>query len=117
MEDVKNQMLEQLLPLIPYIEIAHHVSGRIRLKILPSGLRIVQNVDIEALLASMPGILGIRVNGFARSVIIEYDHRQIPFDFWTLLAKLKHRPELMEEVTAHIERLAGNLQVATRRQG
>jgi hypothetical protein len=105
MKYLKDRMMEQLLPLVPHLEIAHHVNGRVRLKVLPSGLRAVQGIDIKALLAAIRGVLKIRVNTLARSVVIDYDHHQIPFDFWPQLAQLKFKPELLNEVTDQLQRL------------
>lgn len=108
MNDLRHQAVEQLVPLIPHIEIAHHIPGRIRLRILLSGLLAVQKVDIQGLLLALPGVSAMRLNTAAKSVVIEYNQELIPYDFWQLLGQLKKRPELLDEVTACIEKLLGS---------
>jgi len=90
---------------VPHLEIAHHIPGRIRLKVLLSGLAAIEDMDIEALVLSIPGVLGMRVNSAARSVVIDYNQKVISQDFWHLLGQLKHRPERISEVAARIRRL------------
>lgn len=104
-EEARHHAVEELLPLVPHLEIAHHIPGRIRLKLLVSGLAAIQTMDIEALVLSIPGVLGMRVNAAARSVVIDYNHERIPQDFWHLLTQLKHRPEKLSEITARIRQL------------
>ena len=94
-----------MLPLVPHMEIAHHIPGRIRLGFLLSGLRAIQRVDIKTLVLGIPGVLGLRINPSARSVVIEYNQEHIPHDFWQLLEQLKRRPETLAEVATRIRYL------------
>jgi hypothetical protein len=84
-------IVENLQQFSSRVEIAHHVPGRIRLRLLPGGLPSL-DAPAESLaarartlkdaLTDTPGIRSIRVNALARSCTIEYDHRAIPFQAW-----------------------------------
>ncbi len=80
---------KDFLELRALIAIAHHIPGRIRLKLDP---RIVGHPAARAL-ASLSGgkpeagLLGARVNILARSLILEYDlHTLSPEELETFLA-------------------------------
>ena len=105
MESLHSVKVDELLGLIPHLEIAHHVPGRIRLRILLSGLGAVQNVDLQALVLSIPGVLGMRVNTAARSVVIEYNQQQLPYDLWETVGHLKSRPELTPQFATQLSAL------------
>lgn len=105
MADDRYHQIKELLVLARHLEIAHHVPGRIRLKILPSGFGRVQGVDIEALVLGIPGILGLRINLAARSVIIEYNEALLPFELWQKLGQIRQQPERAEEVTGCLRAL------------
>ena len=73
------------------IEIAHHIPGRIRMRLLldelpaldtPAESLVARARDFKDTLENIPGIRSIRVNALARSCTIEYDHRTIPFQAW-----------------------------------
>lgn len=74
------------------VHIAHHLPGRIRLRLaqldeLPALDTKEQSLLDQArnfrdLLDSIPGIVSIRVNLMARSCTVEYDHAAIPFQAW-----------------------------------
>lgn len=74
--------LQDFLDLRRYITIAHHVQGRIRLKLDPRILTHPAARMLAGLSGSRPeaGLLGIRVNIPARSLIIEYDSNRIGQD-------------------------------------
>lgn len=105
MAEERNHDIRELVILARHLEIAHHVPGRIRLKILPSGFGRVQGVDIEALVLGIPGILGLRINLAARSVIIEYNEALLPFELWQKLGQIRQQPERAEEVTGCLRAL------------
>jgi len=63
--------VEELLALAPHLEIAHHIPGRIRLRIKLSGLSTLSKVDLEAVTSAIPGIQSVRVNAVARSAVID----------------------------------------------
>ena len=84
-------IIEKLQQFTTCIEIAHHIPGRIRMRLLLDELpaldtpieSLVSRVrDFKDALEDSPGIRSIRVNALARSCTIEYDHRAIPFQAW-----------------------------------
>ena len=81
-------------------EIAHHMPGRVRLKLNTGteALRRIGTSDIgpEHLgraLEAADGIRRVRLNRLARSVTIEYDNRAIPDAAWPDLLAGKATPE------------------------
>lgn len=74
------------------VQIAHHIPGRIRLRLAsaedaallaePPASLLAQLRDFKAILASTPGIRLIKVNLLARSCTVEYDPAVIPFQAW-----------------------------------
>jgi hypothetical protein len=68
------------------VEIAHHVPGRIRLRLLPGASARAEAVPgagaLKDALGSLPGIRSVRINALARSCTIEYDPLAIPFQAW-----------------------------------
>ncbi|CAN2039436.1 conserved hypothetical protein [Candidatus Magnetomoraceae bacterium gMMP-15] len=98
--------IKNILEIAPYIEIIHHISGRIRLKISFAGIKFLKNKDIQKNLRNIPGVLEIRINSFARSAIIEYDQEKLPYDFWVKLGQLGQKPDLASEITRHLESLS-----------
>lgn len=95
----------QLVRLVPHMQIAHHIAGRIRLRVLPSGVDIARETDIQDLVRSVPGIRSIRLNPFNCSVVIEYEPSRFPSDLWEHMLQLAKRPELLPEVHSRLERL------------
>ncbi|MBK1735631.1 hypothetical protein CKO15_10105 [Halorhodospira abdelmalekii] len=72
------------------VRIAHHISGRIRLKLdldlAASGFRLPSADALKqanAVLQRLPGIAAVRINPYARSCLIEYDPEQIPDAAWS----------------------------------
>lgn len=69
------------------VSIAHHIPGRIRLKLalqelaLDSGAR-ARVAAFQSLLDAMPGIQSIRLNLMARSCTVAYDTACIPAQAW-----------------------------------
>lgn len=79
-----------LLQLRDRIDIAHHLPGRIRLRLRTSavrGLPRVSAASARALLQRLDFIHDLRVNAAAGSVVIDYDPVRLPPAHWeTLLA-------------------------------
>jgi hypothetical protein len=79
-------LAENFQQLASCVEIAHHVPGRIRLRLLPGAPAEAEPVPrtgaLKDALGSFPGIRSIRVNALARSCTIEYDRQAIPFEAW-----------------------------------
>lgn len=101
-----SEVMAQLVRLAPHMLIAHHIPGRIRLKVLPSGIEMARETDIQDLVRSVPGIRNIRLNPLNRSVVIEYDVARFPSDLWENMLQMAGRPELLAEIHDRLERLA-----------
>ena len=99
------QMIDGLLRIAPYASIAHHIPGRIRLKISLEGAKAINGGGIAVDRIRIPGIRSTRVNGFARSVVIEYDEKIIPYDFWVSLGKVGKRPDLAAQIVNRLRAL------------
>lgn len=69
------------------LRIAHHIPGRVRLKLDPASGGALASVlgDVTALhraLSGSPGIHSVSVNALALSCTIEYDPGRIPSSAW-----------------------------------
>lgn len=95
---LKNKVIQTLLDIVPHLEIAHHIPGRIRLRISFSGIESLQGVDLGNHVNQIPGILSVRVNALALSAIVEYDPERLDPGLWEALAGLKDKPEQTKEV-------------------
>jgi len=99
---LRNKVIQTLLDIVPYLEIAHHIPGRIRLRISFSGIGSLQGVDLGDQVNQIPGILSTRVNALALSAVVEYDPERLDPGLWEALAGLKDRPEQTKEVVDHL---------------
>ena len=100
-----SSLIDDLMVLAPHLEIAHHIPGRVRLAILPSGVEIVQKTGLNDMIGSIPGITKMRINAFARSIVIEYDREKLPYDLWESLPGLLKRPDHAAEIRNRLEAL------------
>lgn len=66
-------LIEEIKDILPYIRIAHHIPGRIRLKLDMKGLKKLPLSELNGKLKGIKGIENIRINPLARSVIIYYN--------------------------------------------
>ncbi|MCG5512009.1 heavy-metal-associated domain-containing protein [Ectothiorhodospira shaposhnikovii] len=76
---------DPLLQLLTRVRVAHHLRGRIRLKLDADlkGLAVAADIpDIERMLGSLPGVSCVRLNLLARSCVVEYDADVIPMSAW-----------------------------------
>ncbi len=103
-----DELVQLIVRLAPHQEIVHHVPGRIRLKLRLSGLDVMEDMDVQGMVGSIPGVLTTRINSMARSVIVEYDGNRLPFDLWESLGQLRENPELETEVSERLKLLWGN---------
>lgn len=65
--------------------IAHHIPGRLRVKLTCDGSALPPNVDAQALLERLratPGIRKVSVNLMARSCTVHYDAGEIAPEAW-----------------------------------
>jgi|AGTN01.1.fsa_nt_gi hypothetical protein len=82
--------LSALLPLRRHLDIAHHIRGRLRLRLALGGLKAVSPEIVARLqqqMESVPAIRSVRANLAALSVVIEYDPDRIPADWWQALLR------------------------------
>ncbi len=73
---------------IACVRVAHHLRGRIRLKLdgEPEGLPLPSAEQVRhfhTLLQDIEGVHSVRVNLLARSCTVEYDPAVIPMDAWS----------------------------------
>ena len=92
-------IIDTVISLAPHAEICHHIPGRIRLRITPSGLGLIERSSIALTIHSIPGVMGQRISYHSRSIIIEYDRKRIPYDLWELLGQIRNKPELAAVAT------------------
>jgi len=79
-------MLEDFLTAKKYISLAHHVSGRMRLKVNPAIVKDPVSKKLKEISGNLPGVLDTRVNIMARSVVVRYDPEIIsPEEFQKLV--------------------------------
>jgi len=91
-----------LLGFVRQLNIAHHIPGRIRLKMsgsLPHEL-IAEAKRFGQALGAVEGIRSIGLNALARSCTIEYDARAIPPLAWSGFLSGETTPE-----SEHLQRL------------
>lgn len=87
---VSSDTLDALLGLREHVSIAHHVRGRIRLRVAATALRDAAPLNrkqLEQALQAIDGIDAVRVNLIAGSVVVEYAPHRITPDTWVLLLK------------------------------
>jgi len=99
---LKNKVILTLLDLVPHLEIAHHIPGRIRLRISSSGIESLHGVDLANHVNQIPGILSVRVNALALSAVVEYDPERLDPGLLEALAELRNRPEQTKEVVGRL---------------
>lgn len=95
MMPTSEQLVDGLLDHMLYLSIAHHVNGRIRVKASWNGaqkLGAVNEVELTAVIAAIPGIREYRVNKKALSVIIRYDTDILPPSLWEEVASVGQYP-------------------------
>lgn len=82
-------MSSELRRLVAALTVAHHIPGRIRLKL--SGMAVgggdVAPQTIVATLSAVDGVTSVAVNPLARSCTIEYDTAKISPRAWTTLVE------------------------------
>lgn len=101
----RERVISEVLGLAAHVEVAHELPGRIRLRILPSGVARLQETQSEVAAVALPGIRGVRVNPFARSVVIEYSPSVIPPGLWRRLVALRQHPERGAELAGELRSL------------
>jgi predicted ABC-class ATPase len=80
--------LAPFLDLRRHLRIAHHIPGRIRLRIGASVFKELGGVDrslFDRILGAIDGITDVRVNAAAGSVVIAYAPGKIQSQWWDTL--------------------------------
>ena len=109
-----SNLVDDLMTIAPHTEVAHHIPGRIRLRILASGLDVVRRIDVGGAIGALPGIKSIRVNPLVGSVVIEYDTGKLPYGLWENIRKLRTEPQIAEQIREQLQSLsAGNCEGGT----
>ena len=103
MDRSRPDLVENLLRIAPHTEVVHHIPGRIRLRILASGLNIVRGIDVEVVIGSLPGIKGVRINAIVGSVVVEYDSGKLPYSFWENMRQLRKTPQLADQLRERLQ--------------
>lgn len=97
-----------LLELRPYVQIAHHLPGRLRVQVR-SGLAATRalgrfgatGTDVIARL--LPGVRSVRLNPMAGSMVLEYDPKKLAVD----LVDSFFRVDSPEQAAHVLDRLLG----------
>ncbi len=73
---------QDLIELRSLLSVAHHVPGRLRLRLNPKIRNHPAAKELESWNAGKTGILATRLNPMARSLVIDYDIKKIdPAEF------------------------------------
>ena len=103
---------ETLARLRSYLRVKHHIPGRIRIGFDPEIANQPEARKLGASSDSLPdGILGVRLNVPARSVVIEYDSQRIPPDYLQELAQTDNDARAAEIVQELYQILTKNVSV------
>jgi len=74
--------------ILAHLQIVHHVRGRVRLRLRPGIMAILPKLNgasAEQWLARIPGVLDLRLNLAAASLVIQYDAARIQPQWWERL--------------------------------
>ena len=111
--DTRNQktgngdvLIDRLIQIAGQTGIAHHIPGRIRLKVKLSGLLLAQGLEAADLMKYFRGIQDARTNAAARSIVISYDTEVIAPDLWERLVNGEKDPSLGSSVKEQLKRLS-----------
>jgi len=85
------------MEICPYLRIAHHINGRVRLKFDAAALdfpalRAGGGERLRHLFATLPGVRGFSLNPLALSCVVEYDSAIIPDTAWPDLLAGRRSP-------------------------
>ncbi len=94
----------QVLPhILRHLQIVHHVRGRLRVRLMPGVMAFLPRFNggkPEAWLARIPGVVDLRLNLAAASLVIQYDAGRIAPQWWERLmaAPAQDMPSLFAEL-------------------
>ncbi|MDR3555149.1 MAG: hypothetical protein P4L55_10380 [Syntrophobacteraceae bacterium] len=101
----ENLLIDRLIELAGQSEIAHHIPGRIRLKVKLSALFLARDLEISDLVDCFRGILDARANPGSRSIVISYDTGTIAPGLWERLVDGRSDPARKESIREQLARL------------
>ena len=103
---------KDLLTLQPYFSVKQYISGRLRLKF---DLKILDLPEAKAIMeerSEIPQeIVHVRVNKFARSLILEYIPEQLPFELLEQLLRARNEEDgeaALKLLENHLTRTEGS---------
>jgi len=99
----------RLAELLPHLRIVHHVRGRLRLRLGDGVLELLAqwpDVAPDDWLARLPGVTALQMNRLAASLVVEYDPRRIPPQWWERL--LRAQSGTLPAVLAEVDLPAGH---------
>ena len=99
------QVVDSFLDHVRYLNIAHHVHGRVRIKASLNGARKLASMEegeIENVIVRIPGIEEFRINRKALSVVITYDSEVLSFSLWEKVGRLGEYPTNREGVRVQL---------------
>lgn len=99
------QVVDILVQMAPHTEVASHDQGKIKFRLFWSGLGLLDRLNFEALMESIPGILNTRVRLLSRTIVIDYDQARLPRELWDDVARLKDQPEIAEQVGTRLRHI------------
>ncbi len=105
MDGSGTNLMESLLGIAPHTEVVHHIPGRIRLRIMPSGLKAVRGMNFDSIIGALPGIESVRINAIVGSTVVKYDSGKLPYSFWEEMRQLRTKPQLAEQLREHLRNL------------
>jgi hypothetical protein len=82
--------LTPFLSLRRHLKIAHHIPGRIRLRVGADVVKDLGKVDprvFDRILGAIDGIEDVRINPAAGSVVVRYSTSRIQASWWETLVK------------------------------
>lgn len=91
-------LIDTLIELAAQSTIAHHIPGRIRLKVKLSALLLARDLEISELVDLFTGILDARANPGARSIVISYDTGTIAPSLWERMVNGKNDPSQRQSI-------------------
>ena len=98
-------IIDRLIDLAAQSSIAHHIPGRIRLKVKLSALLLARDLEISDLVDRFSGILEARANAGARSIVIGYDTATIDPALWDRLVNGDDDPSHRQSIREQLQRL------------
>ncbi len=104
-KEKKDLIIDKLIELAGQTSIAHHIPGRIRLKVSLSGLFAARDLEAGDLMKYFSGIIEAKANVASRSIVIRYDTGTVAPDFWERLIDCKESPALTNTIKEELQML------------